>query len=140
MNEKSVPSNTFVSLENRSWPGVKLIYGFQLVLFWIFLILQMDPVQQAVLHHTLGLPPTTKRKHASCSVCRMRFNSQVSRVLCCRPEQSSCNTNPIKHVVKHPWLTRVCPRLRESALSDPHEEAPATPGHNRVLKLASVLR
>lgn len=47
----------------------------------------MDPVQQAVLHHTLGLPPTTKRKHAACSVCRMRFNSQVSRVFWCRPEQ-----------------------------------------------------
>ncbi|CAG02760.1 unnamed protein product, partial [Tetraodon nigroviridis] len=36
----------------------------------------MDPVQQAVLHHTLGLQPTAKRKHASCSVCQMRFNSQ----------------------------------------------------------------
>ncbi|XP_028281319.1 zinc finger protein 385D [Parambassis ranga] len=36
----------------------------------------MDPVQKAVLHHTLGLPPTTKRKHVSCSVCQLRFNSQ----------------------------------------------------------------
>ncbi|XP_028436690.1 zinc finger protein 385D isoform X2 [Perca flavescens] len=37
---------------------------------------QMDPVQKAVLHHTLGLPPTVKRKHVSCSVCQLRFNSQ----------------------------------------------------------------
>lgn len=39
----------------------------------------MDPVQKAVLHHTLGLPPTAKRKHVSCSVCQLRFNSQVSK-------------------------------------------------------------
>ncbi|XP_014910178.1 zinc finger protein 385D-like isoform X1 [Poecilia latipinna] len=38
----------------------------------------MDPVQKAVLHHTLGIPPTAKRKHVSCSVCQLRFNSQVS--------------------------------------------------------------
>ncbi|XP_073341862.1 zinc finger protein 385D [Pagrus major] len=36
----------------------------------------MDPVQKAVLHHTLGIPPTAKRKHVSCSVCQLRFNSQ----------------------------------------------------------------
>ncbi|KAM9851759.1 zinc finger protein 385D [Aulostomus maculatus] len=36
----------------------------------------MDPVQKAVLHHTLGLPATAKRKHVSCSVCQLRFNSQ----------------------------------------------------------------
>ena len=42
-------------------------------------VLQMDPVQKAVLHHTLGLPPTAKRKHVSCSVCQLRFNSQVSK-------------------------------------------------------------
>lgn len=42
-------------------------------------VLQMDPVQKAVLHHTLGLPPTTKRKHVSCSVCQLRFNSQVRK-------------------------------------------------------------
>uniref|UniRef100_A0A3P9IA51 Zinc finger protein 385D n=1 Tax=Oryzias latipes TaxID=8090 RepID=A0A3P9IA51_ORYLA len=36
----------------------------------------MDPVQKAILHHTLGLPPIVKRKHVSCSVCQLRFNSQ----------------------------------------------------------------
>lgn len=42
-------------------------------------VLQMDPVQKAVLHHTLGIPPTAKRRHVSCSVCQLRFNSQVSK-------------------------------------------------------------
>ncbi|KAI9513710.1 hypothetical protein NQZ68_040288 [Dissostichus eleginoides] len=42
----------------------------------------MDPVQKAVLHHTLGLPPTAKRRHVSCSVCQLRFNSQVSHCSC----------------------------------------------------------
>lgn len=36
----------------------------------------MDPVQKAVMHHTFGVPPSAKRKHASCSVCQLRFNSQ----------------------------------------------------------------
>ncbi|XP_038151322.1 zinc finger protein 385D [Cyprinodon tularosa] len=40
----------------------------------------MDPVQKAVLHHTLGIPPTAKRKHVSCSVCQLRFNSQSQAV------------------------------------------------------------
>ncbi|MEQ2316411.1 hypothetical protein AMECASPLE_032274 [Ameca splendens] len=41
--------------------------------------IRIDPVQKAILHHTLGIPPTAKRKHVSCSVCRLRFNSQVSK-------------------------------------------------------------
>ncbi|KAK6326236.1 hypothetical protein J4Q44_G00018810, partial [Coregonus suidteri] len=36
----------------------------------------MDPVQKAVMHHTFGVPPLTKRRHVSCSVCQLRFNSQ----------------------------------------------------------------
>ncbi|KAM6967559.1 zinc finger protein 385D [Aplochiton taeniatus] len=36
----------------------------------------MDPVQKAVMHHTFGVPPSAKRKHASCNVCQLRFNSQ----------------------------------------------------------------
>uniref|UniRef100_A0A4W4DZT3 C2H2-type domain-containing protein n=1 Tax=Electrophorus electricus TaxID=8005 RepID=A0A4W4DZT3_ELEEL len=38
--------------------------------------LQMDPVQKAVLHHTLGIPVSSKKKHVSCTVCQLRFNSQ----------------------------------------------------------------
>uniref|UniRef100_A0A4W4E177 C2H2-type domain-containing protein n=1 Tax=Electrophorus electricus TaxID=8005 RepID=A0A4W4E177_ELEEL len=36
----------------------------------------MDPVQKAVLHHTLGIPVSSKKKHVSCTVCQLRFNSQ----------------------------------------------------------------
>ncbi|XP_072316821.1 zinc finger protein 385D [Eucyclogobius newberryi] len=36
----------------------------------------MDPVQKAVLNHTLGLSSSPKRRHVSCSVCQLRFNSQ----------------------------------------------------------------
>lgn len=36
----------------------------------------MDPVQKAVMHHTFGVPPPVKRKHVSCNVCQLRFNSQ----------------------------------------------------------------
>ncbi|KAK7886170.1 hypothetical protein WMY93_025791 [Mugilogobius chulae] len=36
----------------------------------------MDPVQKAVLNHTLGLSASPKRRHVSCSICQLRFNSQ----------------------------------------------------------------
>ncbi|XP_037389666.1 zinc finger protein 385D isoform X1 [Pygocentrus nattereri] len=36
----------------------------------------MDPVQKAVLHHTFGVAASAKKKHASCNVCQLRFNSQ----------------------------------------------------------------
>ncbi|XP_029306497.1 zinc finger protein 385D isoform X2 [Cottoperca gobio] len=36
----------------------------------------MDHVQKAVLHHTVRLPPPVKRRHVSCTVCKLRFNSQ----------------------------------------------------------------
>ncbi|KAI5092389.1 zinc finger protein 385D isoform X1, partial [Silurus meridionalis] len=40
----------------------------------------MDPVQKAVLHHTFGISPLSKRKHVSCNVCQLRFNSQSQAV------------------------------------------------------------
>lgn len=46
-------------------------------------LLQMDPVQKAVINHTFGvtlLP--TKKQIISCSVCQLRFNSDVSDALC----------------------------------------------------------
>uniref|UniRef100_A0A3B1INL4 Zinc finger protein 385D n=1 Tax=Astyanax mexicanus TaxID=7994 RepID=A0A3B1INL4_ASTMX len=36
----------------------------------------MDSVQKAVLHHTIGIAASAKKKHASCNVCQLRFNSQ----------------------------------------------------------------
>ncbi|CDQ58024.1 unnamed protein product [Oncorhynchus mykiss] len=39
----------------------------------------MDPVQKAVMHHTFGVHPL-KRRHVSCSVCQLRFNSQSQAV------------------------------------------------------------
>ncbi|XP_076868523.1 zinc finger protein 385D isoform X2 [Brachyhypopomus gauderio] len=36
----------------------------------------MDPVQKAVLHHTFGIPVSSRKKPASCTVCQLRFNSQ----------------------------------------------------------------
>ncbi|XP_066536027.1 zinc finger protein 385D isoform X2 [Hoplias malabaricus] len=40
----------------------------------------MDPVQKAVLHHTFGVATSAKKKHASCNVCQLRFNSQSQAV------------------------------------------------------------
>ncbi|XP_061633501.1 zinc finger protein 385D isoform X2 [Phyllopteryx taeniolatus] len=57
-------------LDNNASAAINLFPGFN----------AMDLVQKAVLHHTLGLPPAAaaaaKRKHVSCGVCRLRFNSQ----------------------------------------------------------------
>ena len=40
---------------------------------------QMDPVQKAVINHTFGVSiPPKKRQVISCSVCQLRFNSDVS--------------------------------------------------------------
>ncbi|XP_057689393.1 zinc finger protein 385D isoform X2 [Corythoichthys intestinalis] len=56
-------------LDNNTSPAVNLFHGFN----------ALDPVQKAVLHHTLGLTPATaavKKKPVPCGVCRLRFNSQ----------------------------------------------------------------
>lgn len=77
---------------------------------------QMDPVQKAVLHHTLGLPPAVKRRHVSCSVCRLRFNSQVSTVLLLKRRASSKANSEI--IRKRPFLEQSLGVLfRSSALS-----------------------
>ncbi|XP_041844721.1 zinc finger protein 385D isoform X2 [Melanotaenia boesemani] len=64
--QTSLGMKQFLPIPLDSASAVSLFPGFN----------TMDPVQKAVLHHTLGLPPTAKRKHASCSVCQLRFNSQ----------------------------------------------------------------
>uniref|UniRef100_A0A3B3BAT6 Zinc finger protein 385D n=1 Tax=Oryzias melastigma TaxID=30732 RepID=A0A3B3BAT6_ORYME len=64
--QSSLAMKQFLPMPLDTASAVSLFPGFS----------AMDPVQKAVLHHTLGLPPTVKRKHVSCSVCQLRFNSQ----------------------------------------------------------------
>ncbi|XP_034552982.1 zinc finger protein 385D [Notolabrus celidotus] len=68
----------------------------------------MDPVQKAVLHHTLGLPPTAKRKHVSCSVCQLRFNSQ---------SQALAHYKGTKHAKKLKALDAPKSKLKGSAVT-----------------------
>uniref|UniRef100_A0A1A8FYT0 Zinc finger protein 385D n=1 Tax=Nothobranchius korthausae TaxID=1143690 RepID=A0A1A8FYT0_9TELE len=68
----------------------------------------MDPVQKAILHHTLGLPPTAKRKHVSCSVCRLRFNSQ---------SQALAHYKGTKHAKKLKSLETPKCKLKGSAIT-----------------------
>ncbi|XP_034384831.1 zinc finger protein 385D [Cyclopterus lumpus] len=68
----------------------------------------MDPVQKAVLHHTLGLPPTAKRRHVSCSVCRLRFNSQ---------NQALAHYKGTKHAKKLKALDSPKSKLKGSAVT-----------------------
>ncbi|RVE63191.1 hypothetical protein OJAV_G00165310 [Oryzias javanicus] len=64
--QSSLAMKQFLPMPLDAASAVSLFPGFS----------AMDPVQKAVLHHTLGLPPAVKRKHVSCSVCQLRFNSQ----------------------------------------------------------------
>ncbi|XP_035019683.1 zinc finger protein 385D [Hippoglossus stenolepis] len=68
----------------------------------------MDPVQKAVLHHTLGLPPTAKRKHVSCGVCQLRFNSQ---------SQALAHYKGTKHAKKLKALDTPKTKLKGSAVT-----------------------
>ncbi|XP_030014459.1 zinc finger protein 385D [Sphaeramia orbicularis] len=68
----------------------------------------MDPVQKAVLHHTLGLPPTAKRKHVSCSICQLRFNSQ---------SQALAHYKGTKHAKKLKALDAPKSKLKGSAVA-----------------------
>ncbi|XP_029695149.1 zinc finger protein 385D isoform X2 [Takifugu rubripes] len=69
----------------------------------------MDPVQKAILHHTLGLPPATKRKHASCGVCQMRFNSQ---------SQALAHLKGTKHAKKLKALDAPKSKLKGSGVTE----------------------
>ncbi|XP_029359739.1 zinc finger protein 385D isoform X2 [Echeneis naucrates] len=68
----------------------------------------MDPVQKAVLHHTLCLPATAKRKHVSCSVCQLRFNSQ---------SQALAHYKGTKHAKKLKALDAPKSKLKGSAVT-----------------------
>nr|XP_057909372.1 zinc finger protein 385D isoform X2 [Doryrhamphus excisus] len=84
-------------LDNAS-AAVRLFPGFN----------AMDPVQKAVLHHTLGLPPAAKRKHVSCSVCQLRFNSQ---------SQALAHYKGTKHAKKLKALDTPKSKLKGSAVA-----------------------
>ncbi|XP_057195529.1 zinc finger protein 385D isoform X2 [Triplophysa rosa] len=66
----SLGMKQFLSFPLDSSSMLGLVPGFSSV------SLKMDPLQKAVLHHTFGVPASTKRKCVSCNVCQLRFNSQ----------------------------------------------------------------
>ncbi|CDQ64826.1 unnamed protein product [Oncorhynchus mykiss] len=68
----------------------------------------MDPVQKAVMHHTFGVPPLTKRRHVSCSVCQLRFNSQ---------SQALAHYKGTKHAKKLKSLDATKCKLRGSVVT-----------------------
>ncbi|XP_037532448.1 zinc finger protein 385D [Nematolebias whitei] len=68
----------------------------------------MDPVQKAVLHHTLGLPPTAKRRRTACSVCQLRFSSQ---------NQAVAHYKGTKHAKKLKSRERSKSKLKGSAVT-----------------------
>lgn len=47
-------------------------------------VLQLDPVQKAVINHTFGVAPPKKKPIISCNICHLRFNSTVSHTLSVR--------------------------------------------------------
>ncbi|KAA0702654.1 Zinc finger protein 385D [Triplophysa tibetana] len=62
----SLGMKRFLSFPLDSGSMLGLVPGFS----------SMDSLQKAVLHHTFGVPASTKRKCVSCTVCQLRFNSQ----------------------------------------------------------------
>ncbi|XP_053743836.1 zinc finger protein 385D [Synchiropus splendidus] len=68
----------------------------------------MDPVQKAVLHHSLALPTSVKRRHVSCSVCQLRFNSQ---------SQALAHYKGTKHAKKLKALDAPKTKLKGSAVT-----------------------
>ncbi|XP_068180609.1 zinc finger protein 385D [Antennarius striatus] len=91
--------------------AVRLLPGFN----------TMDPVQKAVLHHTLGLPPTAKRKHVSCGVCQLRFNSQ---------SQALAHYKGTKHAKKLKALDAPKSKLKASVVTKETANQDVTKGIN----------
>ncbi|XP_056617711.1 zinc finger protein 385D isoform X2 [Triplophysa dalaica] len=89
----------------------------------------MDPLQKAVLHHTFGVPASTKRKCVSCTVCKLRFNSQ---------SQALAHYKGTKHAKKLKSLDapkclrqKSPPATRENINSEPSRGlSPATTANN----------
>lgn len=84
----------------------------------------MDPVQKAVLHHSLALPPALKRKHVSCSVCQLRFNSQ---------SQALAHYKGTKHAKKLKALDAPKTKLKGSAVTKETGGLDVTKGPAQIL-------
>uniref|UniRef100_H2TII0 Zinc finger protein 385D n=1 Tax=Takifugu rubripes TaxID=31033 RepID=H2TII0_TAKRU len=95
----SLRMKAFLPFPLDTTSAVRLLPGFS----------AMDPVQKAILHHTLGLPPATKRKHASCGVCQMRFNSQ---------SQALAHLKGTKHAKKLKALDAPKSKLKGSGVTE----------------------
>uniref|UniRef100_A0A8C6SRB7 Zinc finger protein 385D n=1 Tax=Neogobius melanostomus TaxID=47308 RepID=A0A8C6SRB7_9GOBI len=80
----------------------------------------MDPVQKAVLNHTLSLSSSPKRKHVSCSLCQLRFNSQ---------SQALAHYKGTKHAKKLKALDSPKTKLKGSApvAKETANQEPASP-------------
>ncbi|XP_072548553.1 zinc finger protein 385D isoform X2 [Salminus brasiliensis] len=76
----------------------------------------MDPVQKAVLHHTIGIAASAKKKHASCNVCQLRFNSQ---------SQALAHYKGTKHAKKLKSLD--APKCKQKSLAVTRENANKEP-------------
>uniref|UniRef100_A0A3B3Y8F8 C2H2-type domain-containing protein n=1 Tax=Poecilia mexicana TaxID=48701 RepID=A0A3B3Y8F8_9TELE len=108
----------FFRLENIINEKKKLSFSTVLISRRVCLsvsVLQMDPVQKAVLHHTLGIPPTAKRKHVSCSVCQLRFNSQ---------SQALAHYKGTKHAKKLKALETPKSKLKANPTATPAASSP----------------
>ncbi|KAK5599176.1 hypothetical protein CRENBAI_024916 [Crenichthys baileyi] len=96
--QNSLGIKQFLPIPLDTASAVSLFPGFNMI----------DPVQKAILHHTLGIPPTAKRKHVSCSVCRLRFNSQ---------SQALAHYKGTKHAKKLKALETPKSKLKGSAVT-----------------------
>ncbi|KAJ7985428.1 hypothetical protein DPEC_G00351940 [Dallia pectoralis] len=80
----------------------------------------MDPFQKAVVHHTFGGPSPTKRRHVSCNMCQLRFNSQ---------SQALAHYKGTKHAKKLKSLDAPKCKIKCSAVTK-ETIKPETPGIN----------
>ncbi|KAM4669612.1 zinc finger protein 385B isoform 2-T2 [Amazona ochrocephala] len=77
MMQPSLDIKPFMSFPVDSSSAVGFFPNFNTVIVNLFVfVLQMDPVQKAVINHTFGVSiPPKKKQVISCNVCQLRFNS-----------------------------------------------------------------
>nr|XP_006006435.2 PREDICTED: zinc finger protein 385C [Latimeria chalumnae] len=104
-----------------------------------FELLQMDPVQKAVINHTFGvLPPLKKKQFISCNICHLRFNSaSIMRIVkrsqfCCSPAESgSFRKQEVRTICRK--------RLAKGILQNIHEGPKNTDGGRSSIMLTPSL-